>query len=253
MESMSYSNKSLKRSLHGSYKGPELHSHVVNHEHSHIIPHKDHVHVISHMHPSHVHEHSHTHQNLYSKHVHVDRSSLKEHMRNSQIHRSISRSREASRSKSPPQLKGLTESAHVHRHSSHSHVGHMHNHNHPHPQSHSHLVKTQNFYPESRVNMDVAKRIAKRIFDKFDMNKSGAIESAEAHSMIQHAYFSINKNYVPNDQDCQDYIKTQDKDRDGKMTLSDIEKICIAYLCTSTDYSTHVVPNYVSEVDDSSR
>lgn len=178
-------------------------------------------------------------------------SSNREHMRHSQINRSISRSREASRSKSPPLLKGISESVHLHRHTAHSHVGHMHSHQHQH--LHSHTMKPQNFYPESRVNMEVAKRIAKRIFDKFDLNKSGAIESAEAHSMIQHAYFSMNKNYTPNDQDCQDYIKTQDKDRDGKMTLSDIEKICIAYLCTSTDYSSHVVPNMISEVDDSSR
>jgi len=84
------------------------------------------------------------------------------------------------------------------------------------------------------VTIETAKRIAYKLFNSFDVNKSGAIESQEASSMIKHAYQSLNKNYVPNDEDCQDFIKTQDKDKDGKLTLIDIEKTCINFLCASS-------------------
>jgi hypothetical protein len=32
------------------------------------------------------------------------------------------------------------------------------------------------------------------------------------------AYFSVNKNFIPNEEDVSEYIKVQDRDRDGRLT-----------------------------------
>ena len=47
--------------------------------------------------------------------------------------------------------------------------------------------------------------------------------------MISDSYYSINKNYVPSDQDVHDYLKTHDRDMDGRVTLGDLERIAIQY------------------------
>ena len=42
-------------------------------------------------------------------------------------------------------------------------------------------------------DLETAKKVAKRIFDLYDNDKSGAIEDYEVHHMMRDAYKTINK------------------------------------------------------------
>lgn len=81
------------------------------------------------------------------------------------------------------------------------------------------------------IDIASAKYIAKELFGTFDENKSGAIESQEAKSMIIDAYTNINRLYIPKDQDVDHYLNIHDNDRDGRLTLADLEQVCMKYLC----------------------
>lgn len=84
------------------------------------------------------------------------------------------------------------------------------------------------------IDISSAKFIAKELFGTYDENRSGAIEGKEAKSMIIDAYTNINKLYIPKDQDVQQYIDIHDNDRDGRLTLADLEQVCMKYLCGPT-------------------
>jgi len=85
-----------------------------------------------------------------------------------------------------------------------------------------------NFNP---IDISSAKFIAKELFGTFDQNRSGAIESQEAKGMIIDAYTNINKLLIPKEQDINHYLEIHDHDRDGRLTLADMEQICMKYLC----------------------
>ena len=72
-------------------------------------------------------------------------------------------------------------------------------------------------------DIDNAKRIAKRIFDLYDNDRSGAIENYEIHHMMRDAYKTINKSFEPSQADVESYIDVLDRDNDGRVTLNDIE------------------------------
>ena len=97
-------------------------------------------------------------------------------------------------------------------------------------QSGIHRAAYQSFFPATRVDIESAKSIAKRIFETYDVNRQGVIGQGEARSMISDAYYSVNKNFIPHDSDVHEYLKIQDRDKDGKLTLADIERSCIQYL-----------------------
>jgi hypothetical protein len=49
--------------------------------------------------------------------------------------------------------------------------------------------------------------------------------------MISDAYYSVNRNFIPNEEDVHDYLRIHDRDKDGRLTLADLERSCIQYLC----------------------
>jgi len=88
-------------------------------------------------------------------------------------------------------------------------------------------------------DIDNAKRIAKRIFDMYDNDHSGAIEAYEIHHMMRDAYKTINKSFEPSKADIDSYIDVLDRDNDGRVTLSDIEQLVIRFL-VGEDYHKYV-------------
>ena len=82
------------------------------------------------------------------------------------------------------------------------------------------------------LDIEGARSLARRIFDAYDRDKSGAIESYEIGQMMTDTYKSINKSFVPSQYDIDTYIKVLDKDNDGKVTLSDIEGMVMKLMTT---------------------
>ncbi len=89
-------------------------------------------------------------------------------------------------------------------------------------------------------DLDNAKRIARRIFDLYDNDKSGAIESYEIHHMMRDAYKTINKSFEPSKADIDSYIEVLDRDNDGRVTLNDIEQLVIRFL-VGDDYGKYML------------
>lgn len=75
-----------------------------------------------------------------------------------------------------------------------------------------------------------AREIAKGLFETYDTNKSGVIEPTELSKMIEEAYHTINKEYKPTASDIDDYTRLLDRNHDGKITLIDLEALCVKYL-----------------------
>lgn len=81
------------------------------------------------------------------------------------------------------------------------------------------------------IDRDSAKHIAKMLFQTYDQNKSGAIESYEIKTMIGDAYSMLGKTSSVTNAEAETYLQIHDKDRDGNLSLNDLEDICINYLC----------------------
>ena len=109
--------------------------------------------------------------------------------------------------------------------------------------------KDQNYY----VNEKEAKAIARRIFDHYDRDRSGVIESDEMVSMFQDAYKGINNNFTPNSNQIDSYMKVVDRNSDGIVTIEDIERTVTKYLCSLEDdfgvyqKHTHYSGSYIQD------
>jgi Ca2+-binding EF-hand superfamily protein len=81
------------------------------------------------------------------------------------------------------------------------------------------------------LDQESAKQLAHRIFEIYDKDQSGAIESYEIGQMMIDTYSSINKHFVPSQYDIETYIKVLDKDGDGRVTLPDVEAMVVRMMC----------------------
>ena len=102
--------------------------------------------------------------------------------------------------------------------------------NEPMSKSGIHRTAYQSFYPASKIDLESAKLVARKLFQTYDTGNAGEIDSKGARCMISDSYYSINKNYVPSDTDVHDYLKIHDRDHDGRVTLGDLERCAIQYL-----------------------
>jgi Ca2+-binding EF-hand superfamily protein len=75
-----------------------------------------------------------------------------------------------------------------------------------------------------------AKNVAKRILDTYDRDCNGVIDSIEVVPMIIDAYKSFNRVFSPSRADIESYIKVLDRNGDGKVTIQDLEDLCVKYL-----------------------
>lgn len=75
-----------------------------------------------------------------------------------------------------------------------------------------------------------AKNVAKRILDTYDRDNNGVIDSIEVVPMIVDAYKSFNRVFSPSRADIESYLKVLDRNGDGKVTIQDLEDLCMKYL-----------------------
>jgi Ca2+-binding EF-hand superfamily protein len=86
------------------------------------------------------------------------------------------------------------------------------------------------------TDLEGAKAVARRIFDTYDKNRKGVIAQFDTVPMIVEAYKSFNQYFSPSSSDISSYFRVLDRNGDGQVTYSDIEELCIRYLCPQ--YST---------------
>lgn len=79
-------------------------------------------------------------------------------------------------------------------------------------------------------DIENAKLVAKRIFDTYDKDRNNIIDLYEVAPMMQDAYRSMNRSFQPSKLDVDSYSRILDRNSDGKITLQDIEALCMRYL-----------------------
>jgi hypothetical protein len=100
------------------------------------------------------------------------------------------------------------------------------------------------------TDLEGAKAVARRIFDTYDKNRKGVISQVDTVPMIVEAYKSFNQYFSPSSSDISTYFRVLDRNGDGQVTYSDIEELCIRYLCPQ--YAPKEVPKkpkYTPEVE----
>jgi len=75
-----------------------------------------------------------------------------------------------------------------------------------------------------------AKNLARRMFKLYNKDLSGTIDDFEIGPMISDVYRAIGKEYNPTQEDIHQYIQTVDFDKDGKVSVQDLEQLLIKYL-----------------------
>ena len=80
------------------------------------------------------------------------------------------------------------------------------------------------------VDRESARNVARRIMEAYDRDRNGVIDTDEIVPMIIDAYKGFNKVFSPSKNDIMAYLKTLDRNGDGKVTLQDIEELCFRYL-----------------------
>ena len=75
-----------------------------------------------------------------------------------------------------------------------------------------------------------AKEAARELFRKYDQNRNDLIDSSETNQMLSDMYYGINKSFSASSGDIESYHKALDQNRDGRVTLDDIEALAIKYL-----------------------
>ena len=81
------------------------------------------------------------------------------------------------------------------------------------------------------LDADGARTLARRIFETYDNNRSGVLEPPKIAQMMVDTYNTINKEFTPSEYDVESYIKTLDKNKDGRVTLSDVEETVLQLMC----------------------
>ena len=74
-------------------------------------------------------------------------------------------------------------------------------------------------------------KVAERIFDHYDRDRSGKLSDDKIAMMLKDAYQGIKSNYVPTLQDITSYRKVLDRNGDGDVTCDDMEETVQKYFC----------------------
>jgi len=97
--------------------------------------------------------------------------------------------------------------------------------------------------------IEYAKAVARKMFENYDKDRSNTIDSHEITPMMQDVYRGMRDTYFPTKSDIEGYSKVLDRNSDGKVTLADLEALCIKYLVGPSALSTQstVSPNKYGE------
>lgn len=77
------------------------------------------------------------------------------------------------------------------------------------------------------TDIEGAKAIARRLFDTYDRDRDGNINGVETVPMIVDVYKAFNRSFTPSKGDIDAYGKVMDRNRDGRVSLQDLEDLCI--------------------------
>ena len=80
------------------------------------------------------------------------------------------------------------------------------------------------------TDLEGAKSVARRIFETYDRDRNGLLDSIEVAPMMVDAYRAMNKGFNPSKADVDTYSRILDRNNDGKITLQDIEELAVKYL-----------------------
>lgn len=80
---------------------------------------------------------------------------------------------------------------------------------------------------------EMARDIAAKLFGLYDRDGSGTIEKHEMGTIIDDAYKTINKSAKFNGEDIEVLAEVMDRDKDGRVTLNDMERLVSKYLLNS--------------------
>lgn len=95
-----------------------------------------------------------------------------------------------------------------------------------------------------QTDIDSAKAIARKIFEVYDRDRSTILENYEISPLLQDVYKSMNRSFTPSRLDVESYARVLDRNGDGKVTLQDVEALCIRYLVGEDALSRSQVANY---------
>ena len=93
----------------------------------------------------------------------------------------------------------------------------------------TYLKRSRDFTSGNFIAADIqeARTVAKILFDQFDKNRNSVLDLTAVREMEIEAYRRFNKSYNPTNEETEAYQKVLDRDRNGIVTLSDIEELCI--------------------------
>lgn len=89
--------------------------------------------------------------------------------------------------------------------------------------------------------MEGAKQIASNLFAYYDRDGQGNIDTVKVLNllmkvlpMLANAYKVMNSNFNPQKEDVNSFFHTLDVDKNNKVTLQDMENLCVRYLTGTT-------------------
>lgn len=73
--------------------------------------------------------------------------------------------------------------------------------------------------------------VCRQVFEMYDDNKDGVLETITAGKMLMDLYRAMNKEFHPTATDIASYQRIFDRDNKGKITFEDMERFAIKYYC----------------------
>ncbi len=94
----------------------------------------------------------------------------------------------------------------------------------------SYIRKSVTLNTSAQSDIESAKAIARKIFEIYDRDRSTVLENHEISPLLTDVYKSMNRNFTPSKLDVESYARVLDRNGDGRVTLQDVENLCIRYL-----------------------
>lgn len=91
--------------------------------------------------------------------------------------------------------------------------------------------KSSPFVTSSLTDKKHAESLARHFFEYYNIQNADNLSLHDIRTILIDIYKSIGVNFEPTDADMESYKKILDYDRDGKVTLNDINKLMSKYLC----------------------
>lgn len=89
--------------------------------------------------------------------------------------------------------------------------------------SHENAVKDQ---PSNYIKI-----CYRQVFEMYDDNNDGVLETITAGKMLMDLYRAMNKQFHPTATDIASYARIFDRDNKGKITVEDMERFIVKYYC----------------------